>query len=79
MTPHEVQTREFAACRRGVDPDEVRQFRARMADELTMLNETVRLLSRENDRIKRALRDWQTMHARECPPPQKHHHNSGHW
>ncbi|WP_433352128.1 hypothetical protein ACQPYV_17910 [Micromonospora saelicesensis] len=27
-------------------------------DKLAMLNETVRLLSQENDRIKRALQDW---------------------
>ncbi|WP_245233470.1 DivIVA domain-containing protein [Micromonospora parva] len=79
LTPHEVRTREFATCRRGVDPDEVREFQARLADELAMLNETVRLLSQENDRIKRALRDWQTMHARECPPAQEQGRNSGHW
>ncbi|MCG5455506.1 cell division protein DivIVA [Micromonospora sp. PSH03] len=74
-----MRTREFAACRRGVDRKEVREFQARVSDALAMLNETVRLLSREYDRIKRALRDWQTMHARKCPPPQQHHHNSGHW
>ncbi|MFC4019992.1 DivIVA domain-containing protein [Micromonospora sp. GCM10011542] len=79
LTPHEVRTREFAARQRGVDPDEVREFQARVADELTMLNEAVRLLSQENDRIKRALRNWQTVHARECRPPQDHPHNSGHW
>ncbi|MFI7520187.1 DivIVA domain-containing protein [Micromonospora globbae] len=73
LTPHEVRTREFAACRRGVDPVEVREFQARVADELAALNETVRLLAEENDRIKRALRDWQTMHARECRP------NEGYW
>lgn len=44
-----------------------------------MLNEAVWLLNQENDRIKRALRDWQTVHARQCPPPQEQHHNSGHW
>ncbi|MER6754356.1 DivIVA domain-containing protein [Micromonospora echinofusca] len=79
MTPHEVRTREFAARRRGVDPVEVREFQARVSDELAMLNETVRLLSQENDRIKRALRDWQIMHARKCRPPEEHHRNAGHW
>ncbi|MFI7490345.1 cell division protein DivIVA [Micromonospora echinaurantiaca] len=79
LTPHEVRTREFAACRRGVDPLEVREFQARVADELAALNEAVRLLSQENDRIKRALRDWQTMHARECRPPQEHHVNERPW
>ncbi len=78
MTPHEVRTREFTARRRGVYPVEVREFQARVADELATLNETVRLLSQENDRIRRALRDWQTMHARECRPPQEYHHNPGH-
>ncbi|MFI7649055.1 DivIVA domain-containing protein [Micromonospora sp. NPDC049460] len=72
MTPHEVRTREFAARRRGVDPVEVREFQARVADELAMLNETVRLLTLENGRVRRALRDWQTLHARECRPPQEH-------
>nr|WP_245724565.1 cell division protein DivIVA [Micromonospora citrea] len=74
-----MRTREFAARRRGVDPVEVREFQARVSDELAMLNETVRLLSQENDRIKRALRDWQTMHARECRLPEEHHRNSGRW
>ncbi|WP_433533793.1 DivIVA domain-containing protein [Micromonospora sp. CA-249363] len=78
MTPYEVRTREFAARRRGVDLDEVREFQARVADEMALLNETVRLLSQENDRIRRALRDWQAMHARECQPPHDQP-NSGHW
>jgi DivIVA domain-containing protein len=79
LTPYEVRTREFAARRRGVDPDEVREFQARVADELTTLNETVRLLSRENDRLGRALRDWQAMHARECSSAQEQGGNAGHW
>ncbi|MEW2589808.1 DivIVA domain-containing protein [Micromonospora aurantiaca] len=74
MTPHEVRTHAFDARRRGVDPDQVREFQARVADELTELHRQVRLLAQENDRLKRALRDWQTMHARECSPP-----NDGHW
>ncbi|MBM0256306.1 DivIVA domain-containing protein [Micromonospora sp. 4G55] len=79
LTPHEVRTREFAARRRGVDPDEVREFQARVADVLAELHRRVRMLIQENDRIKRALRDWQTMHARECRPPQEYHTNEGHW
>ncbi|MFJ8834321.1 DivIVA domain-containing protein [Micromonospora aurantiaca] len=74
MTPHEVRTQAFDARRRGVDPDQVREFQTRVADELTELNRQVRLLAQENDRLKRALRDWQTMHARECRPP-----NDGPW
>ncbi|MGN9811527.1 DivIVA domain-containing protein [Micromonospora sp. BQ11] len=74
LTPHEVRTRAFDPRPRGVDPDQVREFQARVADELTDLHQQVRMLSQENDRIKRALRDWQTLHARECRPP-----NAGHW
>ncbi|MGS2618608.1 DivIVA domain-containing protein [Micromonospora sp. LZ34] len=79
LTPHEVRTREFAARRRGVDLEEVREFQHRVADELTDLNEVVRLLSQENDRLRRALRDWQTMHARECRPTQDHHVDERRW
>ena len=74
LTPHEVRTHAFDPRRRGVDPDQVREFQARVADELTELHRQVRLLAQENDRLKRALRDWQTMHARECRPP-----NDGPW
>ncbi|MFI7250150.1 DivIVA domain-containing protein [Micromonospora chalcea] len=74
LTPHEVRTHAFDARRRGVAPDQVRDFQARVADDLTELQRRVRLLAQENDRLKRALRDWQAMHARECRPP-----NDGHW
>lgn len=73
LTPHEGRTREFATRRRGVDPVEVREFQARVADEPGMLNDAVRLLTQENVRVDRALRDWRTLHARECRPS-----NSGH-
>ncbi|PWU61502.1 cell division protein DivIVA [Micromonospora globispora] len=74
LTPHEVRTRTFDPRLRGADLDQVREFQARVADELNDLEQQVRMLSQENDRLKRALRDWQTMHARECRPP-----NEGLW
>ncbi|GAA4575474.1 hypothetical protein GCM10023176_44840 [Micromonospora coerulea] len=79
LTPHEVRTRTFDPRRRGADPDQVGGFQAQVADELNDLHQEVRMLSQENDRLKRALRDWQTMHARECRPPQEYHTNEGHW
>lgn len=78
LTPHEVRTREFDQHRRGVDADQVREFQAQVAAELNDLHQQVRMLSQENDRLKRALRDWQLMHARECRPPQEYHTNEGH-
>ncbi|MEW2475126.1 DivIVA domain-containing protein [Micromonospora gifhornensis] len=74
MTPHEVRTRTFDPRRRGVDPHQVRQFQARVAEDLADLHRHVRTLAEENERLKRALRDWQTMHARDCRPA-----NDGHW
>ena len=79
LTPHEVRTRAFDARRRGADPDQVREFQALVADELNDLHQQIRMLSQENDRLKRTLRDWQTMHARECQPPQEDPTNEGHW
>ncbi|MEV0329927.1 DivIVA domain-containing protein [Micromonospora echinospora] len=73
LTPHGVRTREFSPRRRGVDADQVREFQAELADELADLHRQVRLLTEENERLKRALRDWQSMHARHCRP------NRGHW
>jgi DivIVA domain-containing protein len=73
LTPYEVRTREFAPQRRGVDPDQVREFLTDVADELAALYRQLSLLDQENERLKRALRDWQTMHARQCRP------NRGRW
>jgi DivIVA domain-containing protein len=77
LTPHEVRTREFAPRRRGADPEQVRAFQLQVADELTDLHQEVRLCT-ENDRLKRALRDWQTMHARHCDGQRDHRRNQGH-
>ena len=79
LTPYEIRTREFAARRRGVDPDQVRDFQRQVADELTDLHQAVRLLGTENDRLRRALRDWQAMHARHCEGQPDHRPNQGHW
>ncbi|WBB79204.1 DivIVA domain-containing protein [Micromonospora sp. WMMD882] len=72
-TPHEVRTREFSPRRRGVDAGEVRAFLDELADELADLYRRLGMLDQENERLKRALRDWQTRHARESRP------NRGRW
>lgn len=79
LTPHEVRTRAFEPRRRGVDPDQVRAFQLMLADELTALHQELGILGQENNRLKRALRDWQTMHARECRPSEEYHTNEGRW
>ncbi|GAB3810447.1 DivIVA domain-containing protein [Micromonospora zhanjiangensis] len=79
LTPYEIRTREFTARRRGVDPDQVREFQHQVADELADLHQAVRLLGTENDRLKRVLRDWQIMHARQCEDQPDDRPNRGHW
>ena len=79
LTPHEVRTREFAPRRRGVDPDQVRAFQLHLADELAALHREMAMVSVENDRLKRALRNWQAMHARSCVAPERFRGNTGHW
>jgi cell division septum initiation protein DivIVA len=74
-----VRTREFAARRRGVDPEQVRDFQRELADDLTALYQELTILNQENERLKRALRDWQAMHARHCDAPDRARPNTGHW
>ncbi|WP_233219959.1 cell division protein DivIVA [Micromonospora sp. RP3T] len=66
MTPPEARTRAFDPRRRGVDGDQVRALQAEAADELTDLHRQIRRLTVQNERLKRAVRDWQAMHARRC-------------
>jgi hypothetical protein len=62
-----------------VDLAEVRAFQRRLADELTELLRELAAASQENDRLRRALRDWQARHARRCDPAERSRGNSGHW
>lgn len=80
LTPHEVRTREFTPRRRGVDPDEVRTFQRELAAELTALHQELITVNVENERLKRALRDWQAMYAAQADTaPDAHYPNSGRW
>ncbi|MEU1886734.1 DivIVA domain-containing protein [Micromonospora sp. WMMD987] len=74
LTPYEVRTHAFRPRRRGVDPDEVRRFQARLADEFAALHQEIRVLAQENDRLRRALRDWQARQATRC-----RRSNGGRW
>ncbi|MEW2383921.1 DivIVA domain-containing protein [Micromonospora sp. NPDC047707] len=66
LHPRHVRDRQFATVsfgRRGLHPEEVRQFLHRVALELAALNQDVARLNDENIRLKRALRDWQSAQA----------------
>ncbi|MEH1014279.1 DivIVA domain-containing protein [Micromonospora sp. CPCC 206060] len=80
LTPLEVRTWEFDPRRRGIDPEQVRAFQRRVSDELAELHRMVARANEENDRLKRALRDWQAMHAERCQGQRDPRGNSGrHW
>lgn len=65
LRPWQVRDRLFTPRgRRGVDAVEVRQFLDRVADDLAALYDEVARAHAEADRIKTALRDWQTEAAR---------------
>ncbi|MEV0329612.1 hypothetical protein AB0H63_24660 [Micromonospora echinospora] len=63
MRPWQVRARCFSTRRHGLDPEEIRVFLHRVADELTVAQTALEAVLDENKRIKDALRDWQTTYA----------------
>ncbi|WP_416900734.1 DivIVA domain-containing protein [Micromonospora echinospora] len=65
LRPWQVRDRLFTPRgRHGVDAAEVRAFLDRVADDLTALYAEVARTHAEADRIKAALREWQSEIAR---------------
>ena len=67
LAPQQVRERTFIAAgigRRGFDANDVRKFLHRAADDLAAARAELAWVRDENDRIKHALRQWQTDHAR---------------
>jgi DivIVA domain-containing protein len=63
LRPWQVRARCFATRRNGLDPDEIRAFLHRVADELTVAQTALDAVLDENKRIKDTLREWQTAYA----------------
>ncbi|MFY1691854.1 DivIVA domain-containing protein [Plantactinospora sp. WMMB782] len=66
LTSTDIRSIRFGrgSWRRGLDPDEVYRFLARLADEVDLLRRDVRVARADADRVKVALRSWQTRNAR---------------
>lgn len=61
LSAAQVRERQFNLVRRhGLDPDEVQRFLHRVAAELAAARRELAYTREENDRIKRALRSWQS-------------------
>ncbi|MEV4493445.1 DivIVA domain-containing protein [Micromonospora coxensis] len=67
LRPWQVRERQFRPTplgRRGLDPREVGEFLDRVAGDLAAVYDALAESRRETDRIKNALRRWQSEQAR---------------
>ncbi|MET7970517.1 DivIVA domain-containing protein [Micromonospora sp. NPDC005305] len=67
LRPWQVRERWFRPTslgRRGLDPQEVREFLDRVAGDLATVYDALAESRRETDRIKSALRRWQSEQVR---------------
>ncbi|MFG1952688.1 DivIVA domain-containing protein [Micromonospora sp. NPDC048830] len=67
LRPWQVRERRFSRSpfgRRGVDPDEVALFLDRVAGDLATVYDALARSRQETDRIRDALRRWQSEQAR---------------
>lgn len=66
LRPWQVRERQFTRRgRRGVDAVEVAEFLDRVADDLAEVYAALGSSQRETQRIKEALKEWQSQRARE--------------
>ncbi|HEX6968762.1 MAG TPA: DivIVA domain-containing protein [Micromonosporaceae bacterium] len=63
LTPALIRNHRFRTRWRGLDPDEVYEFMNALADEIALMSRELLIANQENDRIKKALKDWQTRHT----------------
>ncbi len=63
LLPYHVRAAVFDTRWRGLDPGQVRDHLDRVADELEQLRREMATLNAEADRVRRALRQWQSRHS----------------
>ncbi|MFR9777924.1 DivIVA domain-containing protein [Micromonospora sp. MS34] len=68
---HQLRTAAFDIRRRGYDTEQVDALLVHAADELDRLRRDLSTATTEAERIRQALRQWQSRHTRchEGPPP----------
>lgn len=69
LTAARIRTARFPITRRGYQPEAVHALLDSLADEILRLHRCLANVYVENDRIKRALKQWQGDHARTCRGP----------
>ncbi|MGS2616353.1 DivIVA domain-containing protein [Micromonospora sp. LZ34] len=63
LKAHEVRVAAFDTCWRGLDPDQVHAYLNQLADELDRLHRELTTANIEAERIRQALRQWQSRHT----------------
>ncbi|PWR12074.1 cell division protein DivIVA [Micromonospora acroterricola] len=63
LHPHDVRAAAFDTRWRGLDPDQVNDYLNRVADELERLHRKLTTTNTEAERIRQALRQWQSRHT----------------
>lgn len=63
LHPRQVRAATFGRRWRGLDPTQVYDYLALVADELDRLRRALAVADEEGVRIRRALRQWQSAHA----------------
>jgi DivIVA domain-containing protein len=63
LHPHHARVATFDARWRGLDPDQVHDYLNRVADELERLHRELTTANTEAERIRQALRQWQSRHT----------------
>ncbi len=70
LGPRQIRGARFGRTRfgrRGLDPDQVRRFLARVAEEVAVLQAEVDRVRQESGRLRAVLREWQTRYGNQRP------------
>ncbi|MET7666775.1 DivIVA domain-containing protein [Micromonospora luteifusca] len=63
LHPHHARAADFDTRWRGLDPAQVHDYLNRVADELERLHRELTTANTEAERIRQALRQWQSRHT----------------
>lgn len=69
LRAYQVRSAIFDVRRRGLDPQQVHDYLGRVANEIDRLHRDLTTANTEAERIRQALRQWQSRHTDCC-----HHH-----
>ncbi|MFV2102902.1 DivIVA domain-containing protein [Micromonospora sp. LOL_024] len=72
LQAHHVRAADFDRRWRGLDPNQVYDYLNRVADEFELLHRQLTTVNTEAERIRQALRQWQSRHADCRPAPHAH-------